>query len=802
MATQDFEKLGALYLGREYDPQTRVLAAEPLLYDSRDLTTHAVCVGMTGSGKTGLCIGLIEEAALDGIPTLIVDPKGDIANLMLTVPGLSAAEFRPWIDAGEAARRGITPDELATRTASSWQQGLAEWGQDGDRIRRLKEAAEVTIYTPGSRAGQPLSVLRSFAPPAGGGDPAALGERIAGAVSGLLGFVGIEADPLQSREHILLSSVVAAAWNQGHALDLAGLIGAIQKPPFDKVGVFDLETFYPAKERLGLAMALNRLLAAPGFGTWLEGDALDIQRLLYTPEGRPRISIVSIAHLNDAERMFVVTLLLNELLGWMRQQSGTSALRALFYMDEIFGYFPPSALPPSKLPMLTLLKQARAFGLGLVLATQNPVDLDYKGLSNAGTWFIGRLQTERDQQRVIEGLTSALAGSGFDRPTLEKLMAGIAPRVFLMRNVHDDAPLLFQTRWVLSWLRGPLTLPEIERLMAPRKPLAAPPAAPGTPGIAARPAASNRPVLPAGINEVFLAARPGSGEIVYRPRIAATAELHFADKAAGVDAWTKLALLAPLGDVDGAPLWAEAAEVPNLDPALAAGPIDGAQFAELPGPALRAASYAEWGRALAAHLYQNGGREFLGCRALKLTSAAGETEGDFRARLAHVLHEHRDQEVDKLRDRHAVKLKTLEDRLRRAGERVEREKSQYTQRQLDTVVSIGSSVLGAIFGGRRGAASRAGTAARSAGRVFSERGDVARAGENLEVLTAERDALLRLIEQESAELIARLDPARIELTRLSIAPRKSDLTIGRLMLAWEPWRRADDGFPRPASLLS
>src|SRR5512134_1214256 len=495
----DFEKLGAFYIGRGYDAKQDQLAAEPLMYDSRDLTTHAVCVGMTGSGKTGLCISLLEEAALDGIPALVIDPKGDIANLMLTFPELTPSAFEPWIDAAEAERKGTTPAALAAKTAETWKSGLAEWGQDGARVGKFRDAVDIAIYTPGSTAGLSLSVLRSFAPPAAGADPAATRDRISATVAGLLGLVGIAADPLKSREHILLSAIVDAAWNKGHALDLAGLIGAIQKPPFDKVGVFDVETFYPAKERLELAMAINNLLASPGFGVWLEGEPLDIQRLLFTPEGKPRISIVSIAHLTDAERMFVVTLVANELVAWMRRQPGTTALRALFYMDEIFGFFPPTAMPPSKTPLLTLMKQARAFGLGVVLATQNPVDLDYKGLSNAGTWFIGRLQTERDQQRVIDGLMSAQAGAGFDRAELEKLMAGIAPRVFLMRNVNDDAPILFRTRWAMSWLRGPLTLPEITRLMAARKastPAAAAPAAPA-------PAPATRPVLPAGINEVF-----------------------------------------------------------------------------------------------------------------------------------------------------------------------------------------------------------------------------------------------------------------------------------------------------------
>lgn len=793
----DFEKLGAFYLGRGYDAAKDQLAADPLMYDSRDLTTHAVCVGMTGSGKTGLCISLLEEAALDGIPALVIDPKGDIANLMLTFPGLTAAEFQPWIDPAEAARKGTTAEALAAKTAETWKNGLAEWGEDGDRIRRFRESVDIAVYTPGSAAGLPLSILRSFAPPPAGSDVGATRDRISAAVAGLLGLVGIAADPLKSREHILLSAIVDAAWGKGNALDLAGLIGAIQKPPFEKVGVFDVETFYPSKDRLELAMAINNLLASPGFGIWLEGEALDVQRLLFTADGKPRISIVSIAHLNDAERMFVVTLIANELVAWMRRQPGTSALRALFYMDEIFGYFPPTAMPPSKLPMLTIMKQARAFGLGAVFATQNPVDLDYKGLSNAGTWFIGRLQTERDRDRVIDGLLSAQAGAGFDRGELAKLMAGIAPRVFLMRNVNDDAPTLFRTRWALSWLRGPMTLPEITRLMDGRRPAAPAQAAAAAP--AARSTA--RPALPAGVEEIFLAAKPGSGELTYRPRVLATAELHYADKPAGVDAWTRSAWLAPLADGNGAPDWSEATPVPSLDAVTAQGPVDGAAFAEVPAAALSARNYADWGKALATSLYQTGAVELLAAKSLKLTSNPGESEGDFRARLAQGLREFRDAQVSKLREKHAAQLKSLDERLRRASDRVEREKSQYNQRKLDTAVSIGTSILGAIFGGRSTAATRAGSAARSAGRVFNERGDVARADESLEALTAERDALLKAIEQDAGSLSASLDPASVVLEKLRIAPRKSDIAVGRIALAWEPWRAGPDGFPRPASTL-
>ena len=460
---QDFEKLGAFYLGRPYDLDQKRPHEGLLLYDSKDLVTHAVCVGMTGSGKTGLCITLLEEAAIDSIPAIIIDPKGDLSNLLLTFPNLAPDDFAPWLNEGEDA----------AQKAKLWKEGLASWRQDGERIKRLRDSAEFRIYTPGSNAGIPVSILKSFDAPNETirQDNELFGERINTTVTSLLGLIGVTADPLRSREHILLSNILHREWSNGGNLDIAGLIQQIQSPSMTKIGVMELDTFFPAGDRMELAMALNHLLASPSFASWMEGEPLDIQNLLYTPQGKPRLSIFSIAHLADAERMFFVSLLLNQVLGWVRAQSGTTSLRAILYMDEIFGYFPPVANPPSKLPLLTLLKQGRAFGLGVVLATQNPVDLDYKGLANTGTWFIGRLQTERDKARVLEGLEGIAAGSGqkFDKQEMDETLAGLSNRIFLLNNVHDDAPVVFETRWAMSYLRGPLTRSQIKLLMDPLK---------------------------------------------------------------------------------------------------------------------------------------------------------------------------------------------------------------------------------------------------------------------------------------------------------------------------------------------
>lgn len=480
----DLESRNHFYLGRDHDLAAGETSDRPLLYKSKDLTTHAVCVGMTGSGKTGLCLSLLEEAALDGVPAICIDPKGDLGNLLLGFPELQPSDFRPWIDESVAERKGLTPDEFAQQTAELWKNGLASWGEGPERIQRYNDSVERLIFTPGASHGLPMTVLKSFdAPPkALREDNDAFLQRVSSAVSALLALLDIDADPVRSREHIFLSNVLKHEWNAGKDLSIADLIRNIQHPPFKTVGVLDLETFYREKDRTKLAMDLNNLLASPSFAGWMTGQPLNVQELYHSPpdsEGRvkPRLSIISIAHLSDSERMFFVTILLNEIVAWMRTQPGTGSLRSLLYMDEVFGYFPPSKNPPSKEPMLTLLKQARAFGLGCVLATQNPVDLDYKGLSNAGTWFLGRLQTERDKMRVMEGLegASAQAGSAFDKQQMERTLAGVGSRVFLMNNVHEDSHRVFHTRWAMSYLSGPLSRDQIQKLMDPLREKFAPP---------------------------------------------------------------------------------------------------------------------------------------------------------------------------------------------------------------------------------------------------------------------------------------------------------------------------------------
>ncbi|MFN3334797.1 MAG: ATP-binding protein, partial [Caldilinea sp.] len=465
----------------------------PINYDARDLVTHAVCVGMTGSGKTGLCIGLLEEAALDKVPAILIDPKGDITNLLLQFPDLRPEDFQPWVNVDDARRKEKTVEEFAAAIAETWRNGLADWGITGDRMRLLASHTRYTIFTPGSEMGVPLNIMGSLAAPQldWAAESEAIRERITGTVAALLGLAGVNTDPVRGREGILLANIFEHFWQQGKNLDLETLINSITNPPIKKLGAFEVDVFYPSKDRFDLAMKFNALLASPKFQSWLQGEPLDVDRLLYSADGQPRHSVVYIAHLSDSERMFIVTLLLENVLTWMRKQSGTTSLRALLYFDEVFGYFPPTAEPPSKRPLLTLLKQARAFGLGVVLVTQNPVDIDYKGLTNAGTWFIGKLQAERDKERVLAGLKGALSEAGKSEATdYSRLITKLGNRVFLMHNVNDNGPVVFHTRWAMSYLRGPLTLPQVRSLVgAPSSPPATTtPVAPASPSAEPAPA--------------------------------------------------------------------------------------------------------------------------------------------------------------------------------------------------------------------------------------------------------------------------------------------------------------------------
>lgn len=813
------EQLGSFYLGAEYDIQTGKRNDErPVSYDARDLTTHAICVGMTGSGKTGLCIGMLEEAAMDRVPAILIDPKGDITNLLLQFPELTPAAFQPWINEDDARRKDKTVEEFATSTAEQWKTGLADWGITGERIRALQATTEYTIFTPGSDMGVPINILGSLAAPQldWATESEAIRERISGTVAALMGLAGISADPVRSREGILLSTIFEFFWQKNEDLDLAKLILSIQTPPVQQLGVFTVDTFFPEKDRFNLAMAFNTLVASPRFQVWLQGEPLDIDRLYFNAEGKPRHSIIYIAHLSESERMFIVTLLLENLITWMRRQSGTTSLRALLYFDEVFGYFPPTAEPSSKRPLLTLLKQARAFGLGCVLVTQNPVDIDYKGLTNAGTWFIGKLQAERDKERVLTGLKGALSEAGKEsKADYDTLITKLGSRVFLMHNVHDEGPVVFTTRWAQSYLRGPLTLPQVRSLMAERKrsalvtptpvaataPVAAPvsppagampPSLPPAPAAATLPAAVEaaspapvQPAVPAGfsamlpaidpaVTQVFLplvtndsaalraVTREAGGQVtaqrcqlVYEAGIASLATVRYADQRMGITAEQNLFLLTPGDDSIGGIDWktAEAINLTSRD--LARRPEETGNPDEGPffAPVPSGASNA---KKLAAAAKDLNDHLYYNSRMEvnyhPLLKLAQKPGEDDRSFNIRL-----QQASRELRDKEVDKLtKTMDTQLKRIVERIEKAKvslakKQATQQQKTLETFMNAGGKLLTFFGGRRSMSTIGSALSTTTSKFNQANDAAMDAKQLEELIVELTAEANQLEVELKE---------------------------------------------------
>lgn len=791
-----YEKMGSFYLGKDYDIEKRKVTDEVTLYDSKDLVTHGVVLGMTGSGKTGLCISILEEAMMDNIPAIVIDPKGDIANLMLTFPEFEGSDFRPWINEDDARKKGSSPDEYAEKIAEMWEKGIGSWHQSPDRVRQLQEKVDINIFTPGSKSGLPVSILSSLeAPPFEVRDDGELlGEQIESTVSSLLSLVGVDADPIQSPEAVLLSNIFQHAWKAEQSLTLESLIRNIQRPAFDKIGVIDLETFLTGKDRQQLALKFNNLLASPGFSTWLEGPPLDIQRMMYTEEGKPRVSIFSIAHLSERERMFFVSLLLNQMLGWMRSQSGTTSLRAMLYMDEIYGYLPPTENPPSKKPMMTMLKQARAFGLGVLVATQNPVDLDYKALSNMGTWWLGRLQTERDQARVLDGLQGAAdaQGGGFNRKDMEILLSGLDSRVFLMNNVHDGAPSVFHVRWVMSYLRGPLTRRQIKTLMDPKrdqfdsapKQISAP-ANPMAMSQAPEAPKGERPLVGSGVREYFAPFAGEADDVTYKPVLLREAQVHFSSSKCDLDGSRLVRFTNPIEEkrID----WDTACGCTIPIKRLKDEPRKGAGFDELAGYAMNADNYKAVEKDFADWIYRNERVTLFHSPLYQEYSKLGESEGDFRARLVVKGREARDEAVEKMRDQYKKKLKTKTGQLERAELALDKEQSEASTATWQAGASVLGELLGGLFGGRKPRSS----SVSSATRAFKQRRDVGiveNKVENIERDIAELEAELA---EEIAELGEKFDVNHTELETEKIKPYKKDIDVTSVSLIWLPYDEDD-----------
>ncbi|CAA6827105.1 MAG: FIG00495827: hypothetical protein [uncultured Sulfurovum sp.] len=768
--TNLYEKLGLFYLGRDIDKKTQEASEALTLLKNKNFTTHAAIIGMTGSGKTGLGIGLIEEAAIDNIPSILIDPKGDMGNLLLTDPTFTAKNFEPWVE-DEAQNKNKDVATYAQDIASMWQKGIKSDHQDESRVQKLHDV-EKTIYTPGSSAGVSINILGSLqAPPQEVlNDSDTFASYLKSTVSSLLSLIKIEADPVSSKEYLLIAQILANKWTAGENISLEELIGAVISPSFDKIGVLPLESFYPQDKRFVLATKFNAIIASPTFSAWLQGEDLDIQKLLYDENGKAKIAILSIAHLSDEERMFFVTILLNKYIAWMRRQSGTSALKAILYMDEIYGYFPPSKNPPSKEPMMLLLKQARAFGTGVVLSTQNPVDLDYKGLSNIGTWFIGRLQTSQDIERVIDGLGGKV-GASYSKSEIKDLLANLQKRTFFLKSAHLEDIRVFSTRWVMSYLKGPLKAAEISKLMAKKKE--------STPQTLLSKTAHNETKqefvhIDKSIEQYY--AIDVTGQNNFRATLQTKVELHYFNQSKNIDQNEALCLNIELYEDDKVD-W-ENAETLEACPNYSENKPSTASYSPLPSEVSEDKGLKKTKKELVNWLYKNKRLTLYKTTSPRLTSNPSESLGDFKVRLKDILDDKKEVDIEKLQVRYEKKEKTLMKRLQRAQDKVQKEEADASKSMIDT----GIAVLGALFG--RSSSAKLGRAFTKGSRAYKERGDIGRAEEALAEVHEDLELLAEELEDNIDALSDKYDVDNVKISDASMKPKKSDISIEALSIVW------------------
>jgi hypothetical protein len=818
MSTNEFD--GKFFIGREFDLKAGKKLEKTTLYDPDDLTTHGVVVGMTGSGKTGLCIDILEEAALNGIPALMIDPKGDIANLLLHFPDLLPTDFQPWVDADEARREGKSIDEMAVDTATLWKEGLESWGIGPERIAQVRDAVNYSVYTPGSDAGLPVSIVASLEAPEIPWDEnrEVLREKISSTVTAILGLVGIEADPIRSREHILLANIFEHAWKQGNDLNLNELILQVQNPPIEKLGAFEVDQFFPQEDRVELAMALNSFLASPSFQAWTEGDSLDPQALLWTAEGRPRHTIFYLAHLSDQERMFFVTLLLSAVESWMRSQSGSTTLRALIYFDEVLGFLPPIKEPPSKAPMMRLLKQARAFGIGLLLTTQNPVDLDYKALSNAGTWFVGRLQTEQDKERLLDGLESAAGGKGgFKRAQADKIISSLGKRVFLLHNVHEKAPQIFNTRWAMAYLKGPITrtqLRDLNRLVGEAREVMEPEETEPRAEPVAKPMQAElegsvtRPAVPEGIEEYFLENNltsaavlklankdPGvikSKGMLYKPALLAHATARILDRKAGLDVDQTMTALVLDPDRRGIVRWEGSITDPIPMEFLDEGPLPETRFVALDSPLNDGKILRQLEKDYIDYVYRNLELRLPFNAELKLLAEAEMSKAEFRAQCAEAAREARDDEADKIKDKYITKMRAIQKKLEREERELQEDQAEHSARKLEEMATHVENVLG-IFGGSK-SRRRISTSMTKRRMTSKAKADIEESEELIEEFMKDLEALEDEMEEAIDEIEERWAEIAGEMEEKVFTPFKKDVLVEMFGVAWVPyWQFEQEG---------
>ena len=771
-----YEKLGLFYLGKDSDDDALTL------YKSKHLTTHAAIIGMTGSGKTGLGIGLIEEAAIDNVPAIVIDPKGDMGNLCLAFPQMQANDYMPWIDESEANAKGKTKEEMAQSTAAMWKSGIESFGQDLERVKSFA-SVEKTIYTPGSSAGVGVNILGSFEVPSEAilDDSDTFAALINTTVSSLLALVSLKSDSLNSKEHLLISNIFNHFWTQNISLSIEELIGYVVSPPFEKIGMLSLKSIYPQKERLKLAQLFNGVISSVTFSTWIKGEPLNIQNMMYDENGKAKIAIFSIAHLNDDERMFFVTMLLNAYISWMRRQRGSTTLKALLYMDEIFGFFPPTKNPPSKEPMLLLLKQARAFGTGVILSTQNPIDIDYKGLSNIGTWFIGKLQTKQDIEKVLDGIS---AKSDLSKKEIAKKIATLKGRHFFLKNVHTEHTDEFYTRWVLSYLKGPMTKDDIKDLMQDKKELLKS-KKPETQTKKRAKTTSHKQILSEDIKEYFLDSDMNSNSEFY-PYLYGEVKLRFYNQKRGID--TQEELFFKL-DVDESVSDIEFGEARNEELTNKSTKTkQNAEFAEL-SPLLKSAkNLKKFEKKLSNFVYGSSRLELFTSKELKMESTLGQSEQEFRVDMQNRLKELREEKIEKLQKKFDTKYKSYEGKFTKLQIKLEKEEEDVSSKITDTVISMGMTFLGAFFGKKKLSAStlRKGAASLKKGKaVFKERGDVKNTQLLIDELQSTVEELEETLTHDIEEITENLNVDNYEVSTLSIKPRRADISVEDFALLWE-----------------
>ncbi|MCT7622608.1 ATP-binding protein [Aliarcobacter butzleri] len=783
-STFDYEKLKLFYIGKEKIDDNFV----PLVYKNKDLLTHAAIIGMTGSGKTGLGISLLEEAAIDNIPSIIIDPKGDMTNLLLTFPSLQGSDFEPWIEEQDASNNGLSVKEFAQNTANLWKNGLERDFQNASRIEKLKNCADFTIYTPGSDAGVQISILSSFKAPNKEviEDNDLLVSLVNSTVSSILSLIEEKSDTT-SKESILISSIFMNYFKENKDLTLEELITLIVTPPFSKIGVFDLETFFAQSERLKLALKLNNIIANPSFKTWIEGETLDISNLLYDETGKAKVSIFSITHLNDSQRMFFVTLLLNQMVAWMRRQEGTTSLKALLYMDEIFGYFPPNSNPPSKQPMLTLLKQARSFGIGIILSTQNPVDIDYKGLANIGTWFIGRLQTKQDKEKVIDGLSSANEGN-LNKEEVMNLISNLEKRNFILKNINEDGIKIFETRWALSYLKGPISKDGIKKLMSEKKKQNIP-----TQKVENENQTTQiniekgipKPIITSNLTEKYLYSSQNSAYYL-QPYLICSCDIHYIDAPKNIDFEEKISYKIYLDENMKNIDFEEKEELGNNSFEEKEKP--NSFYYELPSFVQKEKDLKIIEKDFMDYIYRNSKLTLYKNEFLKITSKQTESLNDFKIRLQDRLNEKIDLEVEKLKIKFVKENDSIETKLSKLYEKLQKEEIQATSTTTDTIISIGTSLLGAFFGNsviNKTNIGKVATSAKGASKILKERNDVKQVENEILELQQQKEALKTLLENEIEKINLANQSSNFPIEEIFIKPKRSDIYNTKLALLWQ-----------------